>query len=87
MNQTNEGGSVQAGRAVRPGTVLRVIAGMGMVDIDSDTDQISFGLIENMYKTGHGYGCQVDDEDKRAAIEKMCFRIAEAVRDYRNETA
>lgn len=74
-------------RPVRPGTVLRVIAGMGMVDIDSDTDQISFGLIDGMYKTGPGYGCQVDDEDKRAAIEKMCFRIADAVRDYRNETA
>jgi hypothetical protein len=86
MNENNEGW-VRVGRRVRQGTVLRVIAGMGMVDIDSDTDQISFGLIEGMYKTGHGYGCQVGDEDKRAAIEKMCFRIAEAVSDYRNETA
>ena len=74
-------------RPVRPGTVLKVIAGMGMVDIDSGTDQISFGLIDGMYKTGPGYGCQVDDESKRAAIEKMCFRIADAVSDYRNETA
>ena len=86
MAQDNEGG-VRVERLVRPGTVLRVIAGMGMVDVDSDTDQISFGLIENMYKSGHGYGCQVGDEDKRAAIEKMCFRIADAVRDYRTETA
>ena len=82
-------GCVKVERRVRPATVLKVIAGMGMVDVDSDTDRISFGLIEGMYKvgTGAGYGCQVDDESKRASIEKMCFRIADAVRDYRNETA
>lgn len=90
MSETQEPkGPVE--RPVRPGTVLKVIAGKGMVDIDSDTDKISFGLIENIYlptaPSTDGYGCQVDDESKRAAIEKMCFRIADAVRDYRKETA
>jgi hypothetical protein len=74
-------------RPVRPGIVLRVVAGCGMVDVDSDTDEFSFGLIEGMYKSGVGFGCQVGDESKREAVEKMCFRIAEALRDYRAETA
>jgi hypothetical protein len=34
-----------------------------------------------------GYGCQVDDEARRGAVEKMCFRIAEAMKDYLAETA
>jgi hypothetical protein len=86
MKPSNEG-TVKVERQVRPGTVLKVIAGNGMVDIDSETDQISFGLIDGMYQTGDGFGLQIDDEAKREAIEKMCFRIADAVRDYRKETA
>ena len=85
-------GGVRVERRVRQPTVLKIVAGNGMVNIDSDTDRISFGWIEGMYREEGfepkpGYGCQVDDESKRAAIEKMCFRIAAAMKDYLAETA
>jgi hypothetical protein len=67
---------------------LIVIAQQGMVDIDSETEQISFGLIEGMYQGGKpGYGLQVGDEAKRPAIEALCFAITEAVKTYRQAIA
>jgi hypothetical protein len=93
MNQEDGSGNVQLERQVRQATVLKIVAGNGMVDIDSDTDRISFGWVEGMYRDADGsepkpgYGCQVDDEARRGAVEKMCFRIAEAMKDYLAETA
>lgn len=66
---------------------LIVIADQGMVNIDSETEQISFGVIEGMYKTGDGYGCQIGDEAKRPAIEALCFAITDAVKTYRQAIA
>lgn len=70
---------------------LIVIADQGMVNIDSETEQISFGLIEGMYrvsgKPSDGVGCQVGDESRRPAIEALCFAITDAVKTYRQAIA
>lgn len=62
---------------------LTIIYHNGMFNIDSEIDGIAFCLIEEMYNTesGIGYGCQVNDETKREAIEKMCFAIYEAIKN------
>ena len=68
---------------------LIVIVDQGMVNIDSDTEGISFGLIEKMYQGGitDGYGCQINDESRRGAIEALCFAITDAVKTYRQAIA
>ena len=67
---------------------LIVIADQGMVNIDSETDQISFGLIEGMYRGGSdGFGLQIDDEEKRPATEDLCFAIVKAIKTYRQAIA
>lgn len=58
-----------------------------MVNVDSATEGINFGLIADMYTTGPGIGLQVDDESKREAIERLCTKIAEAVLEYRGKPA
>lgn len=59
------------------------------VDIETGTDDggcgIYYSLMDGLYTTGHGYGCQVDDEARREAVERMCHRIADAVLEYVKE--
>ena len=52
----------------------------GHVNIDSD--DFAYSLIANMYKTGHGNGLQLNNEDDRAKTEKMCYAISEAILKY-----
>ena len=64
---------------------LTISYGCGMFNVDS-TD-IAFALIEDMYTTGNGYGCQLEDETKRPAIEKMCFEIYKVIKAYQKEVS
>jgi len=60
---------------------LRVTYASGMVNIGSD--DISFGYIPGMYTGGRaGMGLQIDRHIDRAACERMCVRIAEAVVEF-----
>lgn len=71
--------SKQPGKPIK----LRVVYYDGMVNIDSETEGFDFGLIERMYLTGDGVGCQVTDEADRPKIETLCTAIAAALRAYK----
>ena len=66
---------------------LKVVSLDNMTNVDSDSEEFSFALIEGMYRNGDGVGCQVNDETKRDAIERLGTKIAEAVKGYREATA
>ena len=51
-----------------------------MVHIGSD--DINYNLIEGMYGHEDGYGLQINDENKREAIKKMCDAITIAVLEF-----
>lgn len=52
-----------------------------MVNIDGD--DIAYAVIEGMYEGNRdGYGLQVNDENRRDAIKRMCDKIADAVKEY-----
>lgn len=60
---------------------LRVTYTAGMVNIGSD--DISYTYIPGMYTGGRaGVGLQVEAHVDRAACERMCVRIAEAVAEF-----
>ena len=58
---------------------MKITAQRGMVNID--TDEISFGNIKDMYKTGDGYGLQLSErlEPKRKLITEICNEIAKKI--------
>ena len=55
-----------------------------MINIGSD--DINYNLIVDMYGHEHGYGLQINDEDKREAIKKMCDAITIAVLEFERTT-
>lgn len=65
---------------------LTISASQGMVNIDTKaTDNrfaFAFGLIADMYLTGAGVGCQVNDEALRQDIQTMCLKIADALQEF-----
>lgn len=67
----------------KPTLHLQVTYYDGMVNIKSETEGFSFGLIEGMYLNGDGVGCQVNDEAHRPKIETLCTAIAAALRAYK----
>lgn len=56
---------------------MRVIVDLGMINIDGVT--FSYSNIENMYKTGHGFGLQLDEhvEHKRDEITQLCHEVTD----------
>ena len=56
----------------------------GMIRIKSD--DINYSLIEGMYGHEDGYALQVNDEDKRETIKKMCDAITIAVLEFKRTT-
>lgn len=60
----------------------------GMVNIDTPTrdkdNDFGYANIAKMYKGGlDGVGLQVNNEDNREAILKMCNKISDAVYEYK----
>jgi len=56
---------------------FKIVYYNGHVNIDSDN--FNYFLIANMYKTGHGNGLQLNNEEDRTKTEKMCYSISEAI--------
>lgn len=84
MDKQEDGsGNVRLERQVR----LSVHEVMGMCNIDSDEPVFEFAIIRGMYQTGDGYGCSVAEERLREPTERMCKKIADAVKEYWDATA
>ena len=60
---------------------LNVDSLCGMVNIESN--EFSYAIIFNMYTTGDGIGCQVDNEKNRKPVEIMCKKIAYAIKEFK----
>lgn len=56
---------------------LKITVYEGMVNIDSEN--IAYGNIRSMYKSGNGHGLQLSEtlESKRAEILELCQAIAD----------
>lgn len=65
---------------------LTVAYNMGDVQITSE--DISFAYLPNMYTKGRaGVGMQVNQHINKAACEKMCIKISEALLEYNRSDA
>jgi len=59
---------------------LKIVYYNGHVNIDSD--DFAYSLISNMYKTGHGVGLQLNDEEDRQWVGRMCYELSEVILKY-----